>query len=54
MTGNCDEQEARFDIYCPLCEAKDTPQDQEPCDTCLGSPTNLYSIKPIKFKEKKR
>lgn len=46
-------KEVRFDLFCSKCVFRDIPQDEEPCNECLSGTTNLHSIKPIKFKEKK-
>lgn len=38
--------------YCNTCEYKDTPEDENPCHECLNEPVNLYSEKPVNYKEK--
>lgn len=43
----------RFDLYCKTCKHKDEDDGYDPCDTCLATPTNLYSRKPINYEEKK-
>ncbi len=41
-----------FYTYCKLCKFKETSGELEPCNECLHNPTNLYSRKPVKYKEK--
>lgn len=45
-------KEVRFDIYCETCEYKDNPDKDDPCNGCLENPMNLYSEKPVNYKEK--
>ena len=49
-----EEKMVDFETYCKKCKYKDDNPDDEssPCDECLDNPTNQYSKKPIKFKEK--
>lgn len=47
-----DMKEVRFDLYCHTCEAKDKKEDEHPCDECLVEAVNLYSHKPVNYKEK--
>lgn len=47
------QKEVDFYRYCPLCIYKDLPESEDPCDTCLGSPVNEHSRKPVMFKENK-
>lgn len=49
-----DYKEVYFDEYCKICEHKDLDDSEKPCCICLSEPMNLYSHKPIKFKEKKQ
>ena len=46
-------KEVYFDKYCETCEYKDAPEKDEPCAGCLENPINLYSHKPVNYKEKK-
>ena len=45
-------KEVYFDQYCKNCKYKETNEAEDPCDECLGEPVNLYSHKPVKYKEK--
>jgi hypothetical protein len=47
-----EDKEVYFDRYCPKCEYGNLPGKQDPCNECLDNPINLYSHKPINFKEK--
>lgn len=47
-------KEVDYEKYCKLCEHKDTKEFEDPCNECLDNPTNLYSRKPIKYKEKEQ
>ena len=40
-----------FDNYCETCKYRDYKEVDDPCFDCLMEPTNLYSHKPIKWKE---
>lgn len=42
----------KFDQYCKTCAYKETPESEDPCNECLNNPVNLYSHKPVKWKEK--
>lgn len=45
-------KEVYYDQYCDRCKHKDEePLEDTPCDTCLDTPVNLYSHKPVKFEE---
>lgn len=46
------DREVRFDIWCDKCKHKDTPESEDPCDECLGYPSNTQSEKPVKWEEK--
>ena len=48
-----DEKFVFFNEYCPHCENKALPDDEEPCNECLTNPVNQYSHKPVNFKEEK-
>ena len=41
----------KFDQYCKTCAYKETPESEDPCNECLNNPVNLYSHKPVKWKE---
>ena len=41
-----------FEEYCKTCEYKDLEDNLDPCNECLEHPVNLYSHKPVKWKEK--
>lgn len=45
------EKEVYFDQYCPKCKYYDTDEGENPCDICLGYPSNQNSHKPLEFKE---
>ena len=45
-------EEVYFHEYCEKCEYKDIDEVKDPCNECLSEPANLYSHKPVKFKEK--
>lgn len=45
--------EVNYEKYCRKCVYKDTKEDDEPCNTCLLSPVNTGTDKPIKFLDKK-
>ena len=45
-------KEVYFDQYCKTCENYETLEEKEPCCSCLSEPTNLYSHKPVRYKEK--
>lgn len=49
--SNDDYKEVYFHKYCPKCKYKDVEEIKDPCNECLGEPYNLYSHKPVKFKE---
>lgn len=44
-------KEVYFYPYCGTCAHKDLAEDEDPCDGCLGNPVNLYSHKPVGYKE---
>lgn len=45
-------QEVDFNQYCKTCKFEKLKESAEPCDDCLSNPTNLYSAKPVHWKEK--
>lgn len=44
-------KEVHFDQYCKTCKYHGVPEEQDPCDECLKEPANLYSHKPVRYKE---
>ena len=46
-------KEALYSEYCSKCKHKNTPETEEPCNSCLNQGWNEYSHKPIKFEEDK-
>ncbi len=45
-------KEVYFDIYCKTCKHRDKKEVETPCDDCLNEPINLYSHRPVCWKEK--
>lgn len=45
-------KEVHFDQYCKTCKYKDLKENESPCYECLEDPVNVYSHKPICYKEK--
>lgn len=45
-------KEVRFDEYCKTCKYESKKEDEDPCDECINNPVNLYSKKPVNWKEK--
>ena len=43
-----------FDTYCKFCKHREVKDEDEPCDSCLSEPINLYSHKPVKWEENKK
>lgn len=41
-----------FDRYCKTCVYVKNKESDEPCNECLANTTNLYSHKPVNYKEK--
>lgn len=52
MQSDYDYKEVYFDQYCKTCKNNDKKENEDPCDTCLESPVNLHSHKPVKYEEK--
>lgn len=44
-------KEVYFDEYCKSCKYYKLSEEEHPCDTCLENPINLYSQKPVNWKE---
>lgn len=47
--GENQEREVRFDLYCKKCQYQDSPQNEDPCDSCLGEPYNYDTDRPVKY-----
>lgn len=47
-------KEVYFDKYCETCKYENTPEKEDPCHECLNNPENLYSHKPVNWKEKEQ
>ena len=47
-------KEVDFFEYCPKCKYQTNTDSEYPCDDCLTESVNLYSKKPVFFREKKR
>ena len=52
MDDTEDYKEVYFGEYCKTCKYSDTKETDDPCDGCLSEPMNLYSHKPVCWKEK--
>lgn len=48
------DKEVYFHEYCKQCKYSDLDEAQEPCNECMSYPTNEYSHKPVRFKEKEK
>ena len=46
-------KEVRFDIYCKQCEYANVSPSSDPCNECLGDPSNEGSHIPKLFKKRK-
>ena len=44
-------KEVDFRKYCKLCKYRDVDDVKDPCNDCLGEPTNLNSCKPVYYEE---
>lgn len=44
----------RFDQYCKTCKHCDLAESEDPCNECLTEPVNLYSHKPVNWKQGNR
>ena len=47
-------REVNFKKYCGSCKNSDSLEIDDPCFECLDHPTNLYSEKPVNWKEKEK
>ena len=45
------DKEVRFDIYCKQCEFANASPSNDPCNECLGDPSNEGSHMPRLFKK---
>lgn len=45
-------QEVKFGEFCKKCEYEKLAENEAPCCECLDEPINLYSSKPVYYKEK--
>lgn len=45
-------KEVYYSQYCSTCKHRDLPEDKDPCHECLNNPTNVYSHKPVNWKER--
>lgn len=45
-------KEVYFSKYCKTCKHKELKNNEEPCNSCLDEPINLFSHKPVKWEEK--
>lgn len=52
MTMEDAYKEVYFGEYCKKCKYWEKKENEEPCDECLENPVNLYSHKPVNYKEK--
>ena len=43
-------KEVDFQTYCPKCIYANTDETDDPCNNCLAEPYNVYSNKPLYFK----
>ena len=44
-------KEVYFDQYCNTCKNKNVKEFEDSCNECLSNPINLYSHKPVNYKE---
>lgn len=49
---NDNYKEVYFNEFCKTCEHSGCQEHEDPCYECLNEPVNLYSHKPVKYKEK--
>lgn len=45
-------KEVYFNDYCKKCKHEKKKETEEPCNECLGEPTNWNSHRPVKYEEK--
>lgn len=46
-------KEVRYDLYCKYCEFMTKSASDDPCNECLGTPSNGDSHVPVNFKKGK-
>ena len=46
-------KEVRYDIYCKKCEYWESSASNDPCNECLGTPSNGDSHVPVNFRKAK-
>lgn len=46
------EKEVSFYDYCKTCKYLNSPDYEDPCNTCLDNPTNEWSRRPILYERK--
>ena len=44
-------KEVRYDLYCKCCEFSTKSASDDPCNECLGTPSNGDSHVPVNFKK---
>lgn len=44
-------KEVYFNEYCRTCKYKKTEEGDDPCNECLSEPMNVYSHKPVNWRE---
>ena len=49
--NDTDYKEVIFAEYCSKCEHNKKLEEEDPCYECLKQPVNLWSHKPVNFKE---
>ena len=47
-------KEVYFDQYCKKCKYEDTLESDDPWFDCLDNVVNLYSHRPVNFKEREK
>lgn len=45
-------KEVYFHEYCKTCKYEKVKNTEEPCEECLGEPTNLNTHKPVNYEKK--
>lgn len=40
-------KEVYFSQYCKTCKYEKLAESEDPCDSCLNEPVNVYSHKPV-------
>lgn len=53
ITMQSDYKFVEFEKYCHLCKYDELEETEMPCYNCLNHAINLYSHKPINFKERR-